>query len=278
MHSCTMKPLAVQEPLQISSTLANITNVKFQAASCGSQWTGVMRSAMIDRIEILSRTCQSARAISLPGVSRWEEGGLRSPPSPKAKTLAYWPTLRRNFSSTLRVSLLPVQAASSVQIASTIFTLGTAFVVPFYTAMIIAPQRQWTKKLMESELPFLAMGAMYLYLMTLSWTPETAGLMFASKYYLPELPGITRMFSSSITVASAWIHLLLADLACARYVYLDGLKLKVETRHSLVFCLMMCPVGIISHVITKIIRSFTRHNVGGSPADKGTTLANSTSN
>lgn len=66
-----------------------------------------------------------------------------------------------------------------------------------------------------------------------------------------QLPGITRMFSSSITVASAWIHLLLADLACARYVYLDGLKLKVETRHSLVFCLMMCPVGIISHVITK---------------------------
>ncbi len=37
-----------------------------------------------------------------------------------------------------------------------------------------------------------------------------------------------------------------------RHVYLDGLQHNVETRHSLVLCLMMCPIGIISHLLTKV--------------------------
>lgn len=143
---------------------------------------------------------------------------------------------------------------------------------------------------MESDLPFILMGAMYIYLLTISWTPQTAGLMFASKYYLPEasqlfllfctwpleqmykaplelqdfccvsllfrdlgpvraclltcslanllvwtgmgkqLPGITHMFSNTITVASAWIHLLVADLFCGRWV-----SSKAIISHSFLF-------------------------------------------
>lgn len=114
------------------------------------------------------------------------------------------------------------------------------------------------------------------------------------------------MFSSTVTVASAWLHLLAADLFAGRYVpddpltplkicpnrffsafafgsihfsidgklragrlsclltvilhvlaqvrqiFLDGLNHNVETRHSLVLCLMMCPIGIFSHLITKV--------------------------
>jgi hypothetical protein len=138
------------------------------------------------------------------------------------------------------------------------FTLGTAFVLPIYTAMIFAPKWKWTKKIVESDLPFIVMSAMYFYLLALSWTSETAGLMFASKYFMPELPGITRMFSSTTTVASAWIHLLAVDLFCGRSIFLDGLQHKVETRHSLVLCLMMCPVGLISHFVTKAIVGFSR--------------------
>lgn len=152
------------------------------------------------------------------------------------------------------------------------FTLGTAFVVPFYAAMIFAPKWKWTKKLVESDLPYVVLGVMYVYLLALSWTPETLSLMFASKYWLPELPGITRMFSSTVTVASAWIHLLVADLFCGRYVFLDGLQHKVETRHSLVLCLMMCPIGIISHVVTKVIMSFARRIDGESTTDMGKVL------
>lgn len=168
--------------------------------------------------------------------------------------------------------------------------------------------QQQTKKLAETSFPYMVLGALYIYLLSLSWTSETLRLMFSSKYWLPEvsgliccgysvqqtwvfvlgrhvqtwvmtmcllqqpsqasrvyfgcnnkqeinldsftyrfrffsflsfqivavryhtcclvvgcegfcdvqLPGITRMFSSTITVASAWIHLLAVDLFCGR--------------------------------------------------------------
>jgi hypothetical protein len=147
---------------------------------------------------------------------------------------------------------------TSVEVAANLFQLATAFVIPFYTVMILAPRWEWTKKMMESELTYFILGAGYIYLLCLSWTPETVGLMFSSKYWLPELSGIARMFTSTLTVASAWLHLLAADLFAGRQIFLDGLKHNVETRHSLVLCLMMCPIGIFSHLVTKSFILFSR--------------------
>ena len=45
--------------------------------------------------------------------------------------------------------------------------------------------------MIESDLPFIVLGVMYIYLLALSWTPETLGLMFASKYWLPEASHLT---------------------------------------------------------------------------------------
>ncbi|KAL0350323.1 UNVERIFIED_CONTAM: protein ABA DEFICIENT 4, chloroplastic [Sesamum radiatum] len=67
------------------------------------------------------------------------------------------------------------------------------------------------------------------------------------------LPGIAKMFSSEMTLASAWIHLLAIDLFAARQIYFDGLQNDVETRHSVSLCLLSCPIGILAHVITKAV-------------------------
>ncbi|XP_077221509.1 abscisic acid (aba)-deficient 4 isoform X2 [Tasmannia lanceolata] len=142
---------------------------------------------------------------------------------------------------------------TSSQIASNAFTLGTAAVLPFYTLMVVAPKAELTKRTMESSIPYVVLGVLYAYLLFLSWTPETLRLMFASKYWLPELPGIGRMFSNEMTLASAWIHLLAVDLFAARQVFQDGLKNKIETRHSVSLCLLFCPIGIVTHAITKVL-------------------------
>ncbi|CAI9775259.1 unnamed protein product [Fraxinus pennsylvanica] len=142
---------------------------------------------------------------------------------------------------------------SSAQIASSAFTLGTAAVLPFYTFMVVAPRAELTKKLMENGIPYIILGILYAYLLYLSWTSDTIQLMFASKYWLPELPGIAKMFSSEMTLASAWIHLLAVDLFAARQVYYDGLESNLETRHSVSLCLLFCPIGIVSHIITKAL-------------------------
>jgi hypothetical protein len=158
--------------------------------------------------------------------------------------------------STVSPRSRPVTTASlagSSQIASSIFTAGTIIVIPFYTLMVFAPHSGLTKRSIESNIPYIVLGALYAYLLFLSWTPETLRLMFASKYWLPELPGITRMFSSDLTIASAWLHLLTVDLFAARQVFHDGLKDGIETRHSIILCLLFCPVGVMSHMVTKVI-------------------------
>ncbi|KAA8547800.1 hypothetical protein F0562_004229 [Nyssa sinensis] len=152
----------------------------------------------------------------------------------------------------------------SSQIARSAFTWGTVAVLPFYTLMVLAPKSETTKKSMESSIPYVVLGILYAYLLYLSWTPDTIRLMFASKYWLPELAGIAKMFSTEMTLASAWIHLLAVDLFAARQVFHDGLENKIETRHSVSLCLLFCPIGIITHVITKALnKSFgnTKHGV-----------------
>ncbi|KAI4346880.1 hypothetical protein L6164_007743 [Bauhinia variegata] len=147
---------------------------------------------------------------------------------------------------------------SGSQLASTVFTLGTVAVLPFYTLMVVAPKSELTRKSMESGVPYVLLGALYTYLLYLSWTPETIQLIFANKYLLPELSSIGRMFSSEITLASAWIHLLVIDLFAARYVFHDGLENEIETRHSISLCLFFCPIGILTHVITKAMTKSSR--------------------
>lgn len=140
------------------------------------------------------------------------------------------------------------------QIASSAFTLGTVAVLPFYTFMVAAPEAKLTKKIIASSIPYIVLGLLYAYLLYLSWTPDTIRLMFASKYWLPQLTGIAKMFSNEMTLASAWIHLLAVDLFAARQVYYDGLKNNIEMRHSVSLCLLFCPLGILVHLIT---RAFT---------------------
>lgn len=142
---------------------------------------------------------------------------------------------------------------ASSQISSSVFGLGTVAVLPFYALMVFAPKSELTKKSMESTIPYVALGLLYAYLLYLSWTPETLRLIFASKYLLPELPGIAKMFSSDMTLASAWIHLLVVDLFAARQVFHDGQENKIETRHSVSLCLLFCPIGILAHYITKAL-------------------------
>lgn len=176
----------------------------------------------------------------------------------------------KNICKTMASASMPMIRPSTIHVASFLFTLGTAFVVPFYTVMIFVPHAQWTRKFVESNIPYVFLGILYLYLLSLSWTPGTLRLMFASKYLLPELPGITKMFSSTLTVASAWIHLLAVDLFAGRQVFLDGLEHAVETRHSLVLCLLFCPIGILSHFITKVATLLMRRETSKEVADVST--------
>ncbi|KAM7278117.1 hypothetical protein ACFE04_005251 [Oxalis oulophora] len=156
-------------------------------------------------------------------------------------------------SSAIYASWMP-----STQISSQVFTLATAAVLPFYSAMVFAPKAGLTKKFIESGIPYVILGLLYASMLYFSWTPDTLRIMFESKYWLPELAGIMKMFSRESTLISVWIHLLTIDLFAARQVFFDGLKHEVPTRHSISLCLLFCPIGVIVHVITKALTKIIR--------------------
>lgn len=56
------------------------------------------------------------------------------------------------------------------------------------------------------------------------------------------------LFEESLTLASFY---------STRQVYYDGLENNVETRHSVSLCLLFCPIGIVSHFITKALTNHT---------------------
>ncbi|KAG1330631.1 protein ABA DEFICIENT 4, chloroplastic [Cocos nucifera] len=149
---------------------------------------------------------------------------------------------------------------TSSQIANGAFTWGTVAVLPFYALMVLAPNARLTRRLTDSSAPYVILGVLYAYLLSLSWTPDTLRMMFAGKYWLPELPGIAKMFTNEMTLASAWIHLLAVDLFAARQVFHDGIKNEVETRHSVSLCLFFCPIGIATHAITKVLTKMSNQS------------------
>jgi len=151
------------------------------------------------------------------------------------------------------------------------FNIATVGVMPLYTMMIGFPKSQLTKRLIASPIPDLVLSIMYLYLLSQSWEPDTLRLiMNPDNNYLPTLSGIVLLFSRVTTVASAWVHLLAVDLFAAKQVYIDSLACNVPARHSIILCLMCCPVGILAHTLTKIImqakRSASAKDVAGSLA------------
>eukprot|EP00249_Psilotum_nudum_P022400 c28504_g1_i12 orf=796-1386(+) len=94
----------------------------------------------------------------------------------------------RYKSATTKVfASLPSMGVGSAQTASALFTLATVFVIPIYTVMVVAPHSNWTRKLVESNIPYVVLGIIYVYLLVLSPTSDTFQLMFSSKHYLPEL-------------------------------------------------------------------------------------------
>ncbi|MFS8016796.1 hypothetical protein Hanom_Chr15g01372791 [Helianthus anomalus] len=65
---------------------------------------------------------------------------------------------------------------------------------------------------MRSSLPYVVLGILYAYLLYLSWTPDTIQLLFASKYWLPEVYFISNELNWSETT-----YLLLGNFDLSTY-------------------------------------------------------------
>lgn len=128
---------------------------------------------------------------------------------------------------------------------SQLFNLANLFVLPFWTLMILLPNWQITRKVMQSYIPFVILAVLYIYFFAISVNAESAQALSN-----PQLADIARFFGEEGAAATGWAHFLLMDLFVGRWIYWQGQETGVWTRHSLLLCLFAGPVGVLSHIVT----------------------------
>ncbi|BDA45445.1 probable protein ABA DEFICIENT 4, chloroplastic [Coccomyxa sp. Obi] len=142
-----------------------------------------------------------------------------------------------------------------------IFTAATVAVMPLYAVMISSPRSDLAQRLLRPAKFFVTVAALYVVLLA-AWLPHDVfricGEIIRSCRPLPDVWKLGAMFESAHITVLAWLHLLLLDLYQAREVWLDGLRGGVFTAHSLVFCFMFGPIGVLSHMMTKAAARWRR--------------------
>jgi hypothetical protein len=145
-----------------------------------------------------------------------------------------------------------------------LFNGANLFVLPFWALMILLPNWNVTRKVMESYLPFVVLAAAYLYLFVTSITPENAAALSN-----PQLADIAKFFSNETAAATGWIHFLVMDLFVGRWIYWQGQKTGIWTIHSIALCLFAGPLGVLSHIFTYwITKAFSQGAEGVTGEEK----------
>jgi hypothetical protein len=127
-----------------------------------------------------------------------------------------------------------------------LFDLSNLFVLPFWAVMILLPNWNITRNIMKSDIPFLVLAGLYIYLISGTFDPETAQALAN-----PDLAGIAKAFSNERVAATGWAHFLALDLFVGRWIYWEGQKTGVWTIHSIALCLFAGPIGLLSHLVTR---------------------------
>jgi len=150
---------------------------------------------------------------------------------------------------------------------SDLFNIANLFVLPFWLLMILLPNWNVTRKVMESYVPFVVLAGAYLYLFVTSITPENAAALSN-----PQLADIAKFFSNETAAATGWIHFLVMDLFVGRWIYWQGQKTGVWTIHSLALCLFAGPMDVLSHILTSWITKVFSQGGEGVKLENKTTV------
>ncbi|MGB8697778.1 MAG: ABA4-like family protein, partial [Thermosynechococcaceae cyanobacterium] len=97
-------------------------------------------------------------------------------------------------------------------------------------------------------LPFVALALLYIGLFITAITPESAQALAN-----PTLPVIAHFFADEHAAATGWVHYLVMDLFVGRWIYWEGQRTGVWTRHSLALCFFAGPMGLLAHIVTAAI-------------------------
>lgn len=125
------------------------------------------------------------------------------------------------------------------------FNLCIYYVSIFWLGMIVFPNWQVTKKVINSYIPFAPLCVLYIYFLLTTTDPGSLTGAFN-----PQLSEYAKLFGREEGALVVTIHFLAMDLFIGRWIYLQGQTKKIWTIHSLILCLFFGPAGLLAHFIT----------------------------
>lgn len=128
---------------------------------------------------------------------------------------------------------------------SLLFDLANVAVLPFWALLLLAPRREFTRRIFDSNLPFAAFALLYAYGFTQSLDPESLESLAN-----PTLAGLARVFGTEPVVFTGWMHFLTLDLWAGRWIWEQSLTRNYPFRHSVALTLFAGPLGVLSHTVT----------------------------
>tara|TARA_B100001287_G_scaffold94964_1_gene79810 strand:- start:985 stop:1422 length:438 start_codon:yes stop_codon:yes gene_type:complete len=130
------------------------------------------------------------------------------------------------------------------------FILSTFWVGPFWFAMLINPNKEKTKTLMNKPWFFLGPLAIWYILMIIN--PQ--GLIdFATSTSNPNgfLEGLAAGLATKAGVSATWAHMVAGDIFVTRWIWKDSIEKNTNkwiSRISIFFGVMLMPIGLALHM------------------------------
>eukprot|EP01023_Acetabularia_acetabulum_P031003 TRINITY_DN2919_c1_g1_i3.p2 TRINITY_DN2919_c1_g1~~TRINITY_DN2919_c1_g1_i3.p2 ORF type:complete len:253 (-),score=17.40 TRINITY_DN2919_c1_g1_i3:832-1518(-) len=138
-----------------------------------------------------------------------------------------------------------------------LFSFSTYFALTTYFLMIALPNLSITKKFIKSGAPIIILTATYCLLLWIAYQQKQLSPVIDLIRTIPQLPDVAKFaqfFATMEIVVLSWCNVLILDLFIARELYLDGLRNLVPTRHTVLICCFVGPLGILCHAFTKYVQ------------------------
>jgi len=136
---------------------------------------------------------------------------------------------------------------------STVFSISSILVMPFWFLMIVLPHWRWTKRIMSSPLVSVAAALLYALLVL----PRIGQIL--PVVIRPSLVGIAAVLSTPVGATIAWVHFLAFDLFVGCWAYLDSRERGISAwlmAPILFFVLMLGPIGFLLYIARRWISTF----------------------
>jgi hypothetical protein len=147
---------------------------------------------------------------------------------------------------------------------STVFSLSSWLVLPFWLVMILAPQWRWTERVMRSPLVVAAPAVLYAALVL----PAIATVF--PLVVRPTLDGVAALLGSPEGATIAWVHFLAFDLFVGRWIYLDARERDLTwllVAPILFLTLMLGPFGFLLYLVARAVAPHRGATAGGADGE-----------